>query len=140
MGRPIPVAKVSRLDTNMESGSSIVLENANQCIAMQLRDDNLKWGLFGGWSELDETPQETILREIDEELGVILDPDHLTFLRIFTFPDIGTANVFHYPVKNELDNAVLTEGITFQFLSPQEISEKSVPDHHREILTWYRSQ
>lgn len=140
MAQPIPVEKVWPLDTNSKVGSSIILENANHCIAMQLRDDNLKWGLFGGWSEPNETPQETILREIDEELGVTLNPDHLTFLRIFQFPDIGIAHVFHYPVENELDNAVLTEGITFQFLTLNEISQKPVPNNHRVILTWYQSQ
>jgi 8-oxo-dGTP diphosphatase len=140
MVQPTPVEKVWPLDTNLKSGSSIILENANHCIAMQLRDDNFKWGLFGGWSEHNETPQETILREIDEELGVILDPDHLNFLRIFSFPGIGIANVFHYPVQSELDNAVLTEGITFEFLTLDEISKKPVPTNHREILTWYRSQ
>jgi 8-oxo-dGTP diphosphatase len=128
------------LDTNLPSGSSIILENPHQCIAMQLRDDNFKWGLFGGWSEKNETPQETILREIDEELGVILDPNHLTFLRTFQFPNLGTAHVFYYPIQNELDHAVLTEGITFEFLSQIEIAEKPVPDNHRKILNWYGSQ
>lgn len=124
----------------MKSGSTIILENPKKHIAMQLRDDTFKWGLFGGWSESNETPQETILREIDEELGVTLNPDHLTFLRTFTFPDIGTANVFHYPVQNELDDAILTEGITFEFLTPDEIATKPVPNNHREILTWYKTQ
>ena len=106
---------------------------------MQLRDDNFKWGLFGGWSEKDETPQET-LREIKEELGVTLAPHHLKFLHTFQFPNLGTAHVFYYPIQNELDNAALTEGITFEFLSQTEIAEKPVPDNHRKILNWYGSQ
>jgi len=107
---------------------------------MQLRDDNLKWGLFGGWSEPGETPEETIMREIQEELGVTLNSSALTFLRSFTFKNLGIAHVFHYPVQNELDNVVLTEGITFQFLNQTEIIHKPVPDNHRKILNWYGSQ
>ncbi|MDP6037733.1 MAG: NUDIX domain-containing protein [Candidatus Latescibacteria bacterium] len=122
------------------SGSTIILENADGHIAMQLRDDTFKWGLFGGWSKPDENPDETILREIDEELGIALNPDRLTFLHTFKFPLIGIANVFHYTVQNELDHAVLTEGITFRFLTWSEIKKKSVPSNHQQILTWYRSQ
>ncbi len=127
------------MKTNLREGASIIFENVDGCIAMQLRDDNFKWGLFGGWSEPGETPQETILREIHEELAVILSPEHLTFLQSFEFPALGIAHVFHYPVSTELDQAVLSEGIAFQFLSPAEISDKPVPTHHQHVLNWYWS-
>jgi 8-oxo-dGTP pyrophosphatase MutT (NUDIX family) len=138
---PTQGVRASQLDiNNARSGSTIILENADGHIAMQLRDDTFKWGLFGGWSEPGETPDKTILREIDEELGVALNSDRLKFLHTFKFPLIGIANVFHYRVHNELDHAVLTEGISFRFLTWSEIENKPIPSNHHQILTWYRSQ
>ena len=57
----------------------IILTSSEGKFLIQLRDNNPKitnpgkWGLFGGSSEDQETPQEAIIREIEEELGIKLE-------------------------------------------------------------------
>lgn len=117
-------------------GVNILLENKDGRIALQLRDDIYKWGIFGGWIEPDEDPSQAAIREIREELCSTLYPEKLTFLKIFQRSD-HVAYVFHYPVTTELDNAVLTEGAAYKFMLLSELKDKTVVSWHLEILEWY---
>ncbi len=56
-----------------------------RCILLHHRDGNTtvnpnKWGLFGGSNDGDETPIETIIRELKEELDIMVRPDELMAL------------------------------------------------------------
>ncbi len=42
------------------------------------RRDNSHWELPGGVLELDETPEEGVVREVLEETGVVVEPEHVT--------------------------------------------------------------
>ena len=50
-------------------------------ILLQRRSDNGKWGLIGGLMEINETFQETAIREVREETGLEVRRD--SFLGIF---------------------------------------------------------
>ena len=92
-----------------------------------MKDDLRLWGIFGGLSEEGEDPEETALREIGEELTVVLDPERLVLLKIFENAHYQSYP-FHYPVEGELDSAVLTEGIGFEAKSRDDLSsEEMVP-------------
>ena len=98
-------------------GVVVLLVDAQKRIAMQLRDDLAglpaanQWGLFGGLSEPDESPEAVALREIAEELSVELDPDKLVFHRKHFIPVQNlTTYVFYYPIMDELDMAVYRTG------------------------------
>ena len=132
----------------MLRGASVLLENSRGCIALQLRDDRPgvghrdHWGIFSGMVEEGETPDEAAVREIGEELNVLLDGNKLTFLRSFVDARGLEAFLFHYPVRNELDDAVLGEGQKFAFLTAEEIGNgeiegKNVVPFHLSMLQWY---
>ena len=58
----------------------------SQSVLLHKRDGNTtvnphKWGFFGGLSEGDETPIETFMREMKEELDIDLEPDEIVSLR-----------------------------------------------------------
>ena len=54
---------------------AIILENDKDEILLYLRDNKPSipfpnhWDLFGGHVELGETPEEALVREVEEELG-----------------------------------------------------------------------
>lgn len=128
----------------------VLLEDGAGQIALQLRD-NLpgvgsrdQWGLFGGIIEPGEQPATAAVREIQEELGSILDARRLSFLRAFETETGLRVHLFHYPVADELQHAVLREGQTYRFWTPEqiligEITCKRVVLQHLAMLRWYWS-
>jgi 8-oxo-dGTP pyrophosphatase MutT (NUDIX family) len=122
-------------------GSVILLVDSQNRVAMQLRDDKLdlpaanQWGLFGGLSGEDETPETVILREIHEELCVRLNPKKLSFYRKHYLPDQNlTTWIFRYPVTDELENAVLQEGQMWDFIGVDDPRAGNIGLHHHEIV------
>jgi 8-oxo-dGTP diphosphatase len=93
----------------LHKGVVVILENTHRQIALQLRDDapyDEMWGLFGGWLEQTETPEQAIVREIEEELGFTVDASRLSFLTTH-FDESAESHIFHYLVTDELNHAVL---------------------------------
>lgn len=75
--------------TGPHSGAKVVLFLGDQLVSI-LRDDfphihypNL-WDLPGGGREGDESPFETLAREVHEELGLILPPEAVLWESAFT--------------------------------------------------------
>jgi 8-oxo-dGTP pyrophosphatase MutT (NUDIX family) len=131
--------------TFTKEGSVILFENADGQLAFQLRDDRPDvscanhWGLFGGWQEIGESPEQTISREIKEELGLQLDPAKLRYLRRYYDGDSVT-HVFHHPATDELRYAHLSEGQRLEFLRLSDLVNRDVVPRHRDILEWYERQ
>jgi 8-oxo-dGTP diphosphatase len=96
---------------------------------MQLRDKNPNivypgyWGLFGGHMESGETPEDTVKREILEEIGYVLPPT----LSVFgCYPDEKVIrHVFHAPLMVKLDQLVLNEGWDMSLVTLEEIYQGS---------------
>jgi len=119
-------------------GIVLLLENELGHIAMQLRDDLLCWGLFGGWMEEGELPEDTAVRELFEELCVKLPGEKFTFKNTHYLQTIdATAHVFHVAITNELDNPVLNEGLDWRFISHVELPNYQLVPHHLMLLQHY---
>jgi 8-oxo-dGTP pyrophosphatase MutT (NUDIX family) len=58
--------------------------------AINLRNHAGQWALPGGHMEPGESPEETVLRELEEEVGLKLNPDHI----IGCLDDYGTRSGF----------------------------------------------
>lgn len=85
-----------------------------------------------------ESPVEATIREIKEELGCRLDAGKLSYLKPYFEKDLAIiAHIFHYPVTYELDQAVLMEGQTFQFMALADLAGRKVIPLHLAILEWY---
>lgn len=127
-------------------GAIILLEDSLGRIAFQLRDDKPEvvgrncWGLFGGLSEQHESPGQTVIREISEELGYRLESSKLTFLKSHCTNEELKSYIFHYPISDELDGTVLKEGQALQFMTSTDLVGKRVIPHHLEIVEWYWRQ
>src|SRR5688500_3239292 len=86
----------SREPLRPASAAAALLQLADGRYVMQLRDSHPRifypghWGCFGGALDPGEEPTATIIREIEEELGMRLGRDQVVQFTQFTF-DFGFA-------------------------------------------------
>jgi 8-oxo-dGTP pyrophosphatase MutT (NUDIX family) len=97
---------------------------------MQLRDEKPTifypghWGLFGGAVDSDERPEQSVRRELEEELG--FRPEKIDFLTEFEFDldFVGATRIYrrYYEVHTTLGNIAsfrLGEGSAMKVFSPE---------------------
>ena len=124
-------------------GANILLEDIHGRVAFQPRDNRPDvsypdyWGLFGGWLEPGETPEQAIQREMAEELELTLDAARLEYLNAHRDGDV-ISHVFRYPAPSELANATLREGQRLELLSLSDLQTRRVVPRHKTIWEWYQ--
>jgi len=129
---------------SMRVGVVVLLEDANNQIAMQLRDKKPglmgagQWVLFGGLCQQGETLSQAAVRIIRREMGVELDPVRLRYLGSHPLEVLDlVTHSFRYSVEGELDVVELTNRQDWRFLSSDDLHTVNVLAHHRDILRHY---
>ena len=113
----------------MPSSGAIVTHNKK--VLLILRDDDPavedanKWGVPGGMHEPGETPDEALLREFQEELGVI--PRDFKLLGCYEKEVDRPGYIYQVRLSDEeADNLVLgDEGQEFRFFTTDELMSNS---------------
>ncbi len=80
----------------VQTGASIIVEDAAGRILMQQRSDDGTWSYPGGRIEIDETVEAAARREVFEECG--LQVGQLSLLGVFSGPELNHI----YPNGNEV--------------------------------------
>ena len=115
----------------------------DSCYVLQLRDNkpNISvpgtWSLFGGGIKAGESPQEALVREVREELGITLSNFHpfWVFNRFDNFvQDLTTYNIFESDVTGIWGNHHLMEGQATNHFKYQELTGLNMPSIISEIL------
>lgn len=128
-------------------GTAIIIENSDGKFLLQLRDNKQTikypncWVLFGGGNKKNETTEQTIVREIKEELNLLLED--FSFYRNFIYEDFEEKHLqYIYYKKWDLDisNLNLNEGQAMKFFSVNEIESLSFGFNIKEILNTYLFQ
>ena len=82
----------------LQVGASVIVEDSQGRILLQLRTDNHCWGYAGGSVELDEVVENAAKRELFEETGLIAE--NLELFGIFS----GIDTHYIYPNGDEVSN------------------------------------
>lgn len=133
----------------MKEGAVVIFENPEEEYLLYLRDNKPEieypntWALIGGFIECGETPEETIVREVLEEIrykdGANYHLQNYRFL--FTGPGseiVRAEHVFYAPITETIDNLVLCEGQRFGLFDKDKIGESDdIVARHKESLLRY---
>jgi len=115
-----------------DAAGALILVGADQHYLMQLRDQKAgifypgHWGVFGGAIDKGETPDETLRRELEEELGLaVKSMRYFTeFSFDFSFCGLGrlTRRYFEVPVEfAALSELILGEGAALRVFSARDL-------------------
>ena len=118
-------------------GCAIIFFNGRGEILLLLRDDIPTipwpgmWDIPGGHVEPGETPEECIVREMKEEMGLEL-ADFSLFRRV-DFPD-RTEFVFKKPMELDVNRVCLTEGQCIRWFSREEALSLDLACHFSRVV------
>ncbi len=116
---------------------SAIIQDVEGNFLLQLRDEEPglgKWVLFGGGLENDETYEQTIRREIKEEL--VYDIKDLTFFKTYSSGKV-IQPIYVIEDKVSLDDVVLCEGSDLKFFKSDEIYNLDIGFNYKEIIIDY---
>jgi 8-oxo-dGTP pyrophosphatase MutT (NUDIX family) len=75
-----------------------------------LRNERDEWELPGGKLELSESPERCLARELEEELGLAIEPESILDSWIYTIvPGVNVLILTYGCLESSLDEAVLSE-------------------------------
>lgn len=118
-------------------GSSIIFINSQKEILLFLRDDiphipspNI-WDVPGGHVEPDETPEECIVREMKEEMG--LDIKDYQLFSVIEFDD-RIEYTFWQKANLDIDKIELTEGQCLKWFTENEAKSTELASGFNQIV------
>ncbi|MDP3958088.1 MAG: NUDIX domain-containing protein [bacterium] len=127
----------------MRNVSLAVITNTKGECLLQLRDAGAPtspnaWSLFGGHQEGSETPLETLIRELKEEISLSLAPGRFTHLDTVPYPN-ALISLFRVSLTDEEEKDIrLKEGAAFRFFaSGKETLGLEMPPQVRALFQKY---
>ncbi len=117
----------------MTYGTAVIIKNKDGKLLLQHRDTNAPtdkntWAMWGGGREGDETPVENAMRELQEELSIIVREEQLHLYKVFTISRDGLedkeVSIFELYDEGNFEYEQ-HEGDEMRFFSPKEI--KTLP-------------
>ena len=121
--------------------TSLIFFDDNKKILLQHRSNDAQvfpsyWWLFGGKIKEGETPKDTVIREIQEEIWYKLsDPQHVLTIQYEDEAQHNSGNKYYF-VEKCLDKShlVLHEGDAMQWFAYDEILKLKIIDHNLEAI------
>jgi 8-oxo-dGTP diphosphatase len=126
----------------MKEISQVLLFDCNSRLVVYLRDDNPAipfpnhWDLFGGHLEAAETPEQALVRELREEVGVELK--HWNFFRVYqctrgdVYPNIK--HIYWAQIDQSSAELTLHEGQRLMSIGLNELDRIKFANILREIV------
>lgn len=129
----------------MKKIAAIIFENDSGELLLYLRDNKPDipfpdhWDLFGGHIEEGETPEQALVREVKEELGIELK--NYKFFRIYecltgdAYPNIKY--IYSGKINIPLEEITLFEGVRPAWFKKDEISQIKFANILRQVVMDY---
>lgn len=80
------MGKLQHIIPILQDGAAAIIENEKGEILLQRRVDDNNWGLPGGCQEINETFEETIIREVKEETNLNVSEEELKVIDVVSGP------------------------------------------------------
>lgn len=125
---------------------AILYNPESDSVLLQKRDDEApvnpdKWAFFGGSSEEGETPQDCVVRELKEEIGVEIAPAGLKVLREYFYKELMSWRyVYSMEFNLEKSQMVLGEGEDFDWVPLDKVFDYDLTDNTRSDLEFFTSK
>lgn len=129
--------------TTKSYSGGFLYSSKKQAVLLHLRDGNTKvnpnkWAFFGGLSEGEESPKQTFVRELKEELHINVDEKDVINLCDYLNEELQTyRHVFYVESDLELTDMTLGEGAGFDWVSLESIFEKDLTDKTEKDLKYF---
>lgn len=129
--------------TTKSYSGGFLYSSKKQAVLLHLRDGNTKvnpnkWAFFGGLSEGEESPKQTFVRELKEELHINVDEKDVINLCDYLNEELQTyRHVFYVESDLELTDMTLGEGAGFDWVSLENIFEKDLTDKTEKDLKYF---
>ena len=88
------------------AAAGVILNSHGHVLLVKHSYGPLNWEIPGGAAELDETPTETVLREVREETGLTVNAEHLT--GVYYERKGPGFEVLHFAFRCRLENSAAT--------------------------------
>ncbi len=123
-------------EQHMKQVAKIIIHN-NKEFLLQLRDDNphikfpLHWNLLGGVVEEGEDPENTLRRELQEELGISIEN-----VTLFTIEEHNETKQYIFSARSTIDPSriKLNEGLALRWFKDFELPSLKIGFNYYEIL------
>jgi 8-oxo-dGTP diphosphatase len=120
--------------------AGIILVNAEGEVLLQLRCENERlypncWTLPGGKVEEGEDPEQAIVREVKEELGLDLRGHHLFKIIVENAPDeVIERHIYWGNTSEKTENMILGEGAALKYFPPRTIPRLRIAFANKPVI------
>jgi ADP-ribose pyrophosphatase YjhB (NUDIX family) len=131
---------------SLVAGASAIVVDEQGRLLLQRRRDNSRWALPGGVMEIGESIGQTAAREVEEETGIVVEPDHVVGVysdpgHVFAYDDGEVRQEFSVCIACRAAGGQLRAGdeaLEVRFFEPADIAGLDMHPSIRKRIDDYR--